>query len=203
MTEFRFLADTDFELREDAGSTPVLVGYAARFWDGTPETQFQLRAGVYERVMPGAFDNIAANDVISSFNHNFASLLGRTSNKTLRLSVDSRGLRYEVDLPDTSAGRDVAALVKRGDLKGSSFAFKVERDTITKDGENRVRSLNSVRVAELGPVVNPAYTGTSTGIRSEELDALEARFAELDVPEVKTDFVAAARLRLDLISRNI
>jgi hypothetical protein len=36
--------------------------------------------------------------------------------------VDKKGLKYEVDLPDTTAARDIHALVKRGDINKSSLS---------------------------------------------------------------------------------
>ena len=41
----------------------------------------------------------------------------------LRLWTDQRGLGYEIDVPDTTAGRDILEYVRRGDVRHSSFAF--------------------------------------------------------------------------------
>ena len=55
-------------------------------------------------------------------------MLGRNQAGTLRLSEDDTGLAYEIDLPDTQAARDVYALIERGDVSQSSFAFKVVKE---------------------------------------------------------------------------
>ncbi len=52
-------AEIQFDPNEEraAGSVPSkLVGFAARYYDGTAGTQFQLwPGGPVERIMPGAF----------------------------------------------------------------------------------------------------------------------------------------------------
>src|SRR5688572_16918348 len=65
------------------------------------------------------------HDARALFNHDPNMLLGRAGAGTLRLSTDARGLRYEIDIPDTTVGRDVATSIARGDLAGSSFAFSI------------------------------------------------------------------------------
>ena len=50
-------------------------------------------------------------------------MLARTKSGTLRLSEDSRGLAFDLDIPDTQAGRDILALAERGDIGGASFGF--------------------------------------------------------------------------------
>jgi hypothetical protein len=72
-----------------------------------------------------------------------------------------------VDLPDTSAGRDVSALSKRKDLRYSSFAFRTIEDSwgITEQGFP-LRTLLQVLLLDVAPVNSPAYLDSSTGVRS-------------------------------------
>jgi HK97 family phage prohead protease len=101
--------------------------------------------------------------------HDTTQLLGTTAAGTLRLSTDSRGLWYEVDIPNTTAGRDVLALVERGDMSKSSFAFFTP-----KDGDNWshtesgvvLRELVSVELVDVAPVAVPAYEATSVSARA-------------------------------------
>jgi HK97 family phage prohead protease len=155
----------------------MIVGYAARFYDGSPQTQCTLQtardgsARVVERIMPSAFDsdvlqNLGGQDVIATFNHNPDMLLGRRSAGTLRLSCDHAGLRYEIDPPDTQAARDLTSLMERGDVGGSSFGFKCRRDRWSKDGDCTIRMLEDVRIEDVGPVSQPAYAGASAGLRA-------------------------------------
>jgi phage head maturation protease len=94
-----------------------------------------------------------------------------------RIEEDEKGLRYEIDLPDTQTGRDVAHLVDRGDLTGSSFGFVVEqeswRETEEEDGSRlAVRTIESVRLLDVGPVTYPAYSSTSAGRSAQSVRAL-------------------------------
>lgn len=163
------------EQRADGGS--VITGYAAVFYDQSdPGTEYMLYPGMRERILPGAFDRCIRErqDVAGLFNHAPDNLLGRVSSGTMRLSVDSRGLMYSIDLPDTQMGRDVAAMISRGDLKGSSFSFNVVRQSLQynqsapddSDADDDIRELQDLDVMDVGPVVFPAYQSTTTGIRA-------------------------------------
>src|SRR5678815_5681055 len=105
------------------GEGHVIGGYAAVF--DTESRVLGGRGGFREIVRPGAFDRSLreGNDVIARANHQSELLLGRTSSGTVRLTVDPKGLRYEIDMPDTTAGRDTMEYVRRGDIHESSFAF--------------------------------------------------------------------------------
>lgn len=119
------------------------------------------------------------------------------------MSVDDVGLRYEIDMPDTSAGRDAMALAKRGDLFGSSFTFSVapSGERWTEDDEGRkTRFLSEVRLYELGPVVSPAYLDSTVGVRSmgefvEETAAavVESKRDDVDEHTSPVDAVTVAR----------
>lgn len=159
--------------RENGAS--VIEGYAAVFYrEGDPGTEFALWDDLIERIMPGAFDRAIreGDDVRGLFNHSPSEVLGRSVAKTLRLSVDQIGLRYEIDLPDTQRARDVAVSIERGDISGSSFAFASERIVWVQEEKRMIRQVESVRLFDVGPVTYPAYEGTSTGVRSSDVEVI-------------------------------
>src|SRR5262245_48545104 len=123
-----------------ADGSRKIVGYAAVF-NSLSEPLPMKRddpAGrsFREIIRPGAFaESLASNrDVLARFEH--TTILGRTGNGTLRLSEDSRGLRYEIDPPDTTYARDVIELIRRRDVPYSSFAFRVRSSGETWKRDN-------------------------------------------------------------------
>lgn len=152
------------EFRASDNGIGVLEGYAAVF-----NRTSQNLGGFVEQVHPDAFNKSLADasPVVARFNHDENLLLGTTEARTLRLSTDGTGLRYSVDLPDTQAGRDVAALAKRGDLSKSSFAFRTVSDEWgTTADDFPLRTLTGVQLLDVAPVVSPAYRDTTSGLRS-------------------------------------
>ncbi|MGW0523054.1 phage major capsid protein [Crossiella sp. NPDC003009] len=128
--------------------------------------------GFRERIDRGAgADSMSGADLYATYNHNDSAVLAR-SGAGLRTGEDERGGWYEIDLPDTSAGRDVAELVERGVLRGSSFAFTVDNadadQQYTRDEKSGelIRTLRRFTVHELGPVTRPAYPDTTVAKRS-------------------------------------
>src|SRR5260221_6425628 len=176
--ERRFIntATAQVKLEKRADGKPMIVGYGAVYYDGTEGTQYMLCEGVYERVLPGAFDRaIREDDCRGLFNHDPNCLLGRTKSGTLKLSVDSKGLRYEIDPGDTTISKDLQEHLRRGDVDGSSFAFDAleERITVKRDGDNWLiyREIVSAKLYDTGPVVYPAYDSTSAAVRSANEDS--------------------------------
>lgn len=192
------------ESRADAPNT--LVGLAAPFYDGTPGTEYQLWPGVFERYMPGCFDTVAEEDVRCLYNHEDCELLGRTKSGTLTLNVTGRGLEYTCQLPDTGPGRDVAQLVGRGDITGSSAGFIVreERWVIQENADGsikEIRELLKLSLFDVSPVTYPAYEGTEAATRgagavTTARAAYEAWHAGRDAHERAAMEMAAARLAL-------
>lgn len=167
----------DLELRVE-GDGMTLTGYAAVFNSASQPLPF------IERIEPGAFrDSLKSrNDVKLLWNHDTSTVLGSTRAGTLRLTEDERGLRVEAQLPDTQAGRDAATLIKRGDVTGFSFGFRVPvgGDEWPNAGERVLKRIN-VHEVSVG-VAFPAYLGTegSAMVRSmTELPDLIAKLAEL------------------------
>jgi HK97 family phage prohead protease len=180
--ERRMTPTGDVKVETRADGSKAITGYAAVFHrDGEPGTEYRLGPDIVERIAPTAFNRAIQekHDARALFNHDPNMLLGRASAGTLRLSVDQRGLRYEIDIPDTNVGKDVATSIARGDLSGSSFAFRINGkggQRFEKGKEQDVRNIIDVDLFDVGPVTYPAYEGTTTGLRSRECDdAIKAR----------------------------
>lgn len=122
-----------------------------------------------EKIEPGAFSKALKGDIRSFFNHDPNLVLGRTKSGTLRIKEDAKGLDYEVDLPDTQAGRDVATSMERGDVDGSSFTFRVtDEEWVEERGQLPLRIVREVELYEVGPVTMPAYDDATVAMRSLE-----------------------------------
>jgi len=174
MSERRFTEQkaSKVELQERAEGPTRIAGYAAVYYDGTRETEYELWPGVVERIMPGAFDRaLAEDDVRGLFNHDRNSLLGRVSAQTMNLASDAVGLRYDIEAGKTTVAADVVEHIRRGDLQGSSFSFNVTDqkwlEEKTEEGHTiEVRQILGVELFDVGPVTFPAYESTTTGLRS-------------------------------------
>ena len=164
-TELRYTACT-VELRATDDGAVRLGGYALKFGKLSRNL-----GGFVEQIAPTALAKTLRDggDVLCRYQHEDELLLGRTLSGTLRLSVDDVGLLYEVDLPDTSYARDLAALAARGDVQHSSFAFQAmpggDSWSLTDDGFP-LRTLTELHLVDVAPVVNPAYLDTTSGLRS-------------------------------------
>jgi len=131
--------------------------------------------GFSETVKPGAFRaslSTPGRDVIALADHDPTRLLARQSSGTLRLSEDTRGLAFSLDLPDTSTGRDLLELAHRGDLGGMSFGFIAKSETWPS---LNTRELHAVELHEISVVqAHPAYAQTSVSARARALGQHEA-----------------------------
>lgn len=199
--EQRSLPVSSLELRADgaADGQPKLVGYAAVFDSPTDLGMFT------EVIRRGAFTKTLSEspDVRALFNHDPNLVLGRTTNGTLTLAEDERGLRVEIVPPDTTWARDVMELVRRGDVSQMSFAFRTIKDRWNQDETGVVtRELLEVQLYDVSAVTYPAYEDTSVALRAALAAGidLEPPLVRHSEEEPRTT-LAVLRRRLDLASR--
>jgi HK97 family phage prohead protease len=112
-------------------------------------------------------------DTVALLNHEQSLLLARTKSGTLKLVNSERGLHYEFDAPNTSTGNDLLELLERGDIYGSSFAFRVKKDQweiVKENGQEREKRtiLEFSDLIDVSPVVFPAYVNTDVAKRSRD-----------------------------------
>ncbi len=188
----RRMFTTEFRADKADGQPTKLVGYCAVFNVPTDLGYF------VETIKPGAFTRTLQEgaDVRALFNHNADIVLGRTKDGgktgTLTLTEDNTGLKFEIDMPDTQAARDLMTLVERGDVDQCSFAFTVREQNWNSqtdaDGNTiEIRELVDLDLdnGDCSVVVYPAYPTTSVEARSKYM------FPEgAPVPEHKAEPVA-------------
>lgn len=213
----------DFEIRETpAGMT--FEGYAAVFNSDSQPLPF------IERIAPGAFKRSlqGRNEVKLLWNHDSGEPLASVRGGTLRLVEDSRGLKVQATLANTTRGRDVAELIRSKVIDSMSFGFSVIKDAWSNDGNTR--TLEAVRLFEVSIVSSPAYEGTAgtvsvrsvdTGIDADQLadalmrlesgEELDPTHASLitdvvsrltkteEVQQVEGDILALKKKKLDLL----
>jgi uncharacterized protein len=168
------------EVREAEGEEMVLEGYAAVFNSETDLGHFR------EVIKPGAFDDVMTNDVRALINHDPNLVLGRTTNGTLTLEQDERGLKYRVKLGGQQYAKDFYESVKRGDISQSSFAFTIDKQSWNE--ERTVRSVDKVRqLLDVSPVTYPAYAAATVQARDlqPEIEQVAAPAPEADTDSHK------------------
>lgn len=173
----RRLVEDEITVREEGGKRTV-TGYAAVFNSFSKDL-----GGFREIIKKGAFTEALASggEVRAYFNHEPNMLLGSTVAGTVRLTENQRGLKYEIDLPDTSYARDLAELINRKDVRGSSFAFQATDEEWRENG--RLREVRSVVLHDVSIVTNPAYEAAQV----VSLRSMEAHKAEIEKAKAQHD----------------
>ena len=179
------------EVRAADDGTRHIAGYGAVF-----NRQSRNLGGFVEQAAPDTFSRSALEGypgTVARYNHDQNLLLGTIASRTLSLRTDNIGLHYDVDPPKSRS--DIVELVERGDVRHSSFAFRVlpggDEWGIT-DQNYPLRTLHDVELVDVAPVVTPAYPDATAGLRSLALrfDASEAEVRKMaDEDELRRFFV--------------
>ena len=166
MSKQHIYCDAEFRADNNGDGGMRLSGYAAVF-----NSETTIGGMFREVVKPGAFKKTIKDkaDVRALFNHDSNIVLGRTKNGTLTLAEDDKGLRIDIDLPDTQQAKDLYRQIERGDIDQMSFGFNVVKDSWTRaqsENELPLRELRELRLFDVSPVTFPAYTTTEVQARS-------------------------------------
>lgn len=183
------------ELRlEGTGAKRTLVGYAALY-----DVESEELGYFTEIIRRGAFtESLAKDDIRCLWNHDPNHVLGRNKAGTLRLSEDTKGLKFECDLPDTQLARDAVVTIERGDVSQMSFGFRTLEDrwTFRKAPELDLRELLKASMFDVSPVTFAAYSLTEVGVRSKTDERASWREAREAHERRLATAAAARRVRL-------
>lgn len=163
----------------DSEKMPTIRGLAAPFDQICDEPIWDE---FYEMIQPGAFKRALADkktNCVAVVQHNDSYLpvaRFKGGKGSLRLQETKEGLEFELEPPNTEAGRALVEALKRGDIDGMSFAFRTVADRWdgTHNGK-RLRVLEDLELHDVSFVTNPAYGGTYVDGMRGEMDAAEYR----------------------------
>lgn len=164
---------------DDEKEKMIVEGYAVRF--NEPTFLFKFDGLEYKEVIkPEALNHADLSDVPFKYNHSDnVMIMARTRSKTLTLNIDSEGLFIRAELANTTAGRDLYELIKRGDVDKMSFAFTIEDEDY--DIETHTYTIRAIdKLFDVAAVDFPAYNNTSISARKNSALELE-RSREIDL----------------------
>lgn len=180
--EYRDLPLFTIEKRDEQETPNYIVeGYASTFEE---YKLFDLdeRTSVYERIEPDAFKETDMSDVIFQCDHT-GKVFARTSNNTLSLMVDDKGLFTRTDLSRTESARQMFEEIREGMYHKMSFAFTIDQDEVIRESENKlVRVIKRIaKLYDVSAVSFPANDTTNISVFSRSaIDGfIESEKAEL------------------------
>lgn len=166
-------------LAEGDAGPHVLRGYASVFDAPYPVWDFT------EVVRAGAFKDTLTDPRSKSalLAHDDTAIIGSTSNNSLTMKEDEKGLHVEIKLPDTQAGRDAYELVRAGYVQHMSFRFVAtkQRWTFSADGKSDVREILKADLYEVSLTPTPASAATSVEAHSRAREQRQQEQASGDV----------------------
>ncbi len=138
--------------------------------------------GFYEIIEDGAIDDDVINrsDILCLLDHNKErGVLARATNGkgSLKLTLDSHGLKYEFEAPHTTLGDEILEGLRRGDISKCSFAFTVEKDRWEKKEDGTIiRHIDKIKqLYDVSLVYNPAYEDTEVKADTRGLKELREK----------------------------
>lgn len=119
--------------------------------------------------------------------------MARVKNGTLTIEVRDDGVWIKAELANTTAGRDLYELVKRGDIDRMSFAFTIREESYDKETHTwTVRKVDTL--FDVAAVEQPAYENTQLFARRYD-EAEASRRQEVETLELQRK---RARVRLSI-----
>lgn len=175
--EIQFRALGEDEKPEELKDEMIVEGKAITYDDKT--RLFSMDGDDYfEIIERGALKETDVSDVFLKYNHsdNFM-VLARTRNKTLSIEDREDGVYIRASLANTSEGKDLYELIKRGDIDKMSFAF-TEKDGLFNEETKTWTVRNITKLYDVAAVTVPAYENTN--IYAVRMNELENRKSELE-----------------------
>ena len=163
----------NLEIRADDTEKGIITGVPIVF---ERETILRDWAGEFKEIIDrNALNKTDLKDVRLFINHDTNKItLARSKNGkgTMQLSVEDDGLHIqaELDIENNAEAKSLYSAIKRGDMDGMSFMFRVDGEEWSDmDKDVPTRRITSISIVHEVSVVNfPAYQQTSVNARSSK-----------------------------------
>jgi HK97 family phage prohead protease len=155
------------------GNLTTLTGYAL-VWNVLSSD----RGGYFVRLLPGSATFLTPTFAL--YNHDYGAPLARNDDGTLRITSDDYGVKVEIDVPNTTLGRDLQTLIARQTIRGMSFAMVPggESETTTEDGQEII-TFSKFDADEVTITAIPAFDDTSIIVKPNEENGLSTNLLQL------------------------
>ena len=154
------MLNVEFRTIDNEEDKMIIEGYPITF--ESPASHF----GMTEVIDRNALNNTDMTDVPLKYNHDDSHLImARTRNGSLKLEVDSIGLKMTAELIDTQSNRDIYKSIKAGLLDKMSFAFTTKNESYDFETDKRT-ILEIDKLYDVSVVDVPFYDSTSVFARS-------------------------------------
>lgn len=156
------------------------------WWEGRSFREIIHEGAVTEELLK-------RSDVLALYEHDRSKLLARSTNGegSLTLTITPQGLQYRFDAPNTQLGNDMLELLRRGDLRSSSFLFGTEKgDTRWEELSDGIWLRHIYLFSYLGDVSVvslPAYPSTSASAERSKRAFAEEMGVMDSTPEHEPD----------------
>ena len=192
--QYRNIDVSAFESRADENGEKVVEGYATTFnqpYELFRESENGVTYIVREQVDAKAFENTDLSDVIMQYNHE-GRVFARTSNGTLGLDADMKGLHIRAYLGGTEIGRQLYEEIAGGYTDKMSFGFRVGEDKLDRT-EERDAATGVVIVNVLRTIleISKLYDVSAVSLPANDATSISARnFCDGVIAEIKKEFLA-------------
>lgn len=167
----------------------IVDGYASVF--GNPYTLYEdSEIVIQEQVDSKAFEGADLSDVIFQYNHE-GRVFARTSNNTLSVFPDEKGLAMQADLGGTDIGRQLYQEIKGKYTTQMSYGYTV------KDASWEDRKLDDGRTLELRTItaINKVYDVSAVSIPANDATSISVRnLSDGVIEEIKAERLKALEL---------
>ena len=138
------------ELHFDAGAGRI-SGTVIRYGSRTSRE----RGGFRDEVIPGAFGDVSARDVVLNVQHDRKRILARTGGGGLELSDGPESMTLTAELPGTREAEDTRELLTKRVLRGLSMEIEIKDFDLDYIG--RTRRISKAMIDGVGVVDRPAF----------------------------------------------
>lgn len=156
-------------LEAQDGGRPKIAGLAVPY-----NALSEDLGGFREQFKRGAFKESLDGDIFSDVEHNEQRKLGRTGAGTMRLKESAKGLEVEIDVPDTTVGRDTLEEVRNGTLDGMSVMYTNPVGTYRGNGADIVHSVAKADLKAVTLTSFPSFPQTAGSVVQRSLDQYQS-----------------------------
>lgn len=191
---YRSIDVSQFEHRTEEDGEKIVEGYATIFNAPYELWRYAYDGRTYifmEQIDRNAFDNADMSDVIMQYNHE-GRVFARTSNGTLAVDADMKGLHIRANLGGTEIGRQLYEEIDGGYTDKMSFGFRVAKDK-REETEERDENTGTSVVTVLRTIteISKLFDVSAVSIPANDATSISARnFCDGVIAEIQEELLA-------------